>query len=157
MEICCSVKSLAGGTCGFSYREDRSLYLKSFACVIVKKTFQVTCGVASFQILKVKLILFCRVPVSQQIWTPSGFGPPYQTFLKASFVSYLVTDSICKLFYRCYFQSQDNISSIKVKQKNKQKKQPFRSNSTAFLIASRNVYARIRCEQTTAFELLRLL
>ena len=24
MEICCSVKSFAGGTCGFSYREDRS-------------------------------------------------------------------------------------------------------------------------------------
>ena len=24
MEICCSFKSFAGGTCGFSYREDRS-------------------------------------------------------------------------------------------------------------------------------------
>ena len=24
MEICCLVKSFAGGTCGFSYREDRS-------------------------------------------------------------------------------------------------------------------------------------
>ena len=34
---------------------------KSFPCVIVKKTFQVTCGVASFQIQKMKLILFCRV------------------------------------------------------------------------------------------------
>ena len=49
---------------------------KSFPCVIVKKTFQVTCGVASFQIQKMKLILFCRVPVSQRIWTPRGFGPP---------------------------------------------------------------------------------
>ena len=38
--------------------------LKSFPCVIVKKTFQVTCGVASFQIHKMKLILFCRVPAS---------------------------------------------------------------------------------------------
>ena len=45
-------------------------------CVIVKKTFQVTRGVASFQIQKMKLILFCRVPVSQRIWTPRGFGPP---------------------------------------------------------------------------------
>ena len=32
-------------------------YLKSFPCVVVKKTFQVTCRVASFQ-------LFCRVPAS---------------------------------------------------------------------------------------------
>ena len=37
---------------------------KPFPCVIVKKTFQVTCGVASFQIQKMKLILFCRVPAS---------------------------------------------------------------------------------------------
>ena len=34
-------------------------YLKSFPCVVVKKTFQVTCGVASFQ-------LFCRVPASSR-------------------------------------------------------------------------------------------
>lgn len=42
---------------------------KSFPCVIVKKTFHVTCGVASFQIQKMKLILFCRVPakISQQL------------------------------------------------------------------------------------------
>ena len=32
------------------------VYLKSFPSVIVKKTFQVTCGVASFQIQKMKLI-----------------------------------------------------------------------------------------------------
>ena len=37
------------------------------------------------------------------------------------------------------------------------KKQPFRSNSTAFIIASRTVYLRVRCEQTTAFELSKLL
>ena len=42
------------------------VYLKSFTCVIVKKTFQVTCGVASFQIQKMKLILFCRVPASSR-------------------------------------------------------------------------------------------
>ena len=35
-------------------------------CVIVKKTFQVTRGVASFQIQKMKLILFCRVPASSR-------------------------------------------------------------------------------------------
>ena len=67
-------------------------YLKSFPCIVVKMTFQVTCGVASFQIQKMKLILFCRLPVSQRswtpldldplvlicwrIWTPFGFGPP---------------------------------------------------------------------------------
>ena len=32
------------------------VYLKSFPSVIVKKTFQVTCGIASFQIQKMKLI-----------------------------------------------------------------------------------------------------
>ena len=37
-----------------------------------------------------------------------------------------------------------------------EEKQPFRSNPAAFIIASRTVYARIRCEQTTAFELLKL-
>ena len=42
-------------------------YLKSFPCIVVKKTFQVTCGVASFQIQKMKLILFCRLPVSSMI------------------------------------------------------------------------------------------
>ena len=36
----------------------------SFPCVIFKKTFHVTCVVASFQIQKMKLILFCRVPAS---------------------------------------------------------------------------------------------
>ena len=39
---------------------------KSFPCVIVKKTFHVTCEVASLQIQKKKLILFCRVPASSR-------------------------------------------------------------------------------------------
>ena len=39
---------------------------KSFPYVIVKKTFQVTCRVASFQIQKMKSILFCRVPASSR-------------------------------------------------------------------------------------------
>ena len=39
---------------------------KSFPRVIVKKTFYVTFGVASFQIQKMKLILFCRVPASSR-------------------------------------------------------------------------------------------
>ena len=34
--------------------------------MIVKKTFHVTCGVASFQMQKMKLILFCRVPASSR-------------------------------------------------------------------------------------------
>ena len=51
---------------------------ESFPCVIVKKTFQVTCGVASLQIKK--------MPLSERIWTPlaleprsksaNGYGPP---------------------------------------------------------------------------------
>ena len=41
-------------------------YLKSFPFIFVKKTFQVTCGVASFQIQKLKLILFCRLPASSR-------------------------------------------------------------------------------------------
>ena len=42
-------------------------YLKSFPCIVVKKTFQVTCGVASFQIHNMKLILSCRMPASSMI------------------------------------------------------------------------------------------
>ena len=57
----------------------------------------------------------------------SGYGPPFvdldpptKLSFWASFLSYLVTNSICKLFCWCSFQSQHNISSIKVK-KNKKK------------------------------------
>ena len=47
--------------------ETEVAYLKSFPCIVVKKkTIQVTCGVASFQIQKMKLILFCRLPVSSR-------------------------------------------------------------------------------------------
>ena len=41
-------------------------YLKSFPCIVVKKTFQVTSGVASFQIQRMKLILFCRLRASSR-------------------------------------------------------------------------------------------
>ena len=41
-------------------------YLKSLPCIVLKKTSQVTRGVASFQIQKMKLILFCRLPVSSR-------------------------------------------------------------------------------------------
>ena len=47
---------------------------KSFPCVIVKKTFQVACGVASFQFQKMKLILFCRVPASSLTDQVSALG-----------------------------------------------------------------------------------
>ena len=66
MEICCSFKSFAGGTCGFSYREDRSCISQVVPLHNCKKTFQVTRGVASFQIQKMKLILFFRLPVSSR-------------------------------------------------------------------------------------------
>ena len=42
-------------------------YLKSFPCIVVKTTFQVTCGVERFQIQKMKLVLFCRLPVSADL------------------------------------------------------------------------------------------
>ena len=43
---------------GFVIEKTEVAYLKSFPCVVVKKTFKVTCRVASFQIQKMKLILF---------------------------------------------------------------------------------------------------
>ena len=51
---------------GLVIEKTEVVYLKSFPCVIVKKTFQVTCGVASFQIQNMKLILFCHVPASSR-------------------------------------------------------------------------------------------
>ena len=50
---------------GLVVEKTEVVYLKSFSCVVVKKTYQVTCGVASFQIQK---IVACRCH--------SGFGPP---------------------------------------------------------------------------------
>ena len=49
---------------GLVIEKNEVAYLESFPCMVVKKTFQVTCGVASFQIQKMKLILFCRLPAS---------------------------------------------------------------------------------------------
>ena len=57
------------------------------------------------------------------------FGPPYQTFLLSILLSYLVTNSICKLFCRCSFQSQHNISSIKVKKNNNSRVVPILPHS----------------------------
>ena len=51
---------------GLVIEKTEVVYLKSFPCVVVKKTFQFTCGVASFQTQKIKLILFCRVPTSSR-------------------------------------------------------------------------------------------
>ena len=99
---------------------------------------------------------FAQMP--QWIWTLRGFGSPFADLdsptklsFWAPFVSYLVTNSICKLFVDVLFNH-----NTKFLNKGKEK-QPFRSNSAAFIIASRSVYARIWCEQTTAFELLKLL
>ena len=49
---------------GLVIEKTEVVYLQSFSCVVVKKTFQVTSRVASFQIQKMKLTLFCRVPAS---------------------------------------------------------------------------------------------
>ena len=51
---------------GLVVEKTEVVYLVSFPCVVVKKTFQVTRGVASFQTQKMKLILFCRVPTSSR-------------------------------------------------------------------------------------------
>ena len=58
----------------------------------------------------------------QRIWTPRGFGPladmdpPSQIWTPLSNFPFVY--SICKLFCRYSFQSQHDISSIKVKKKN---------------------------------------
>ena len=52
--------------------------------------------------------------------------------------------------------NNDALTTCKAINKGKEK-QPFRSNSAAFIIASRTVYARIKCQQTTKFKLLKLL
>ena len=63
----------------------------------------------------------------------------------------MVTNSIWKLFVDVLFS--DNTTFL-----NKDKeKQPFCSISAAFLIASRTLYVGIKYEQSTAFELLKLL
>ena len=51
---------------GLDIEKTEDAYLKSFPCIVVKKTFQVTCGVASFQIQKINLILFCGLPASSR-------------------------------------------------------------------------------------------
>ena len=95
------------------------------------------------------------MPVSQRIWAPlRRFGPSYQTFLLSILCIILVTNSICKLFVDVLFNHNTTFLNKGKKKTNKQKnKQPFHSNSTAFIIVSHTVDARIRCEQTTAFEL----
>ena len=41
-EICCSFTSFAGGTFGIAIEKTDVAYLRSFPCVVVRKTFQVT-------------------------------------------------------------------------------------------------------------------
>ena len=56
MEICCSFKSFAGGTCGFSYREDRSCISQVVPLHSCKKD------------ISSHFILFCRMPASSRRW-----------------------------------------------------------------------------------------
>ena len=92
------------------------------------------------------------VHIHSRMWTLlRRFGPPTKLSFQASFVSYLVTNSICKLFVDVLFNHNTTFLN-----KGKEK-QPFRSNSAAFIMASRTAYTKIRCEQTTAFELVKLL
>ena len=61
-EICCSFKSFAGGTFGYSYREDR----RCISQVVPLRS----CKKRHFKLLaeiqKLKLILFCREPASSR-------------------------------------------------------------------------------------------
>ena len=41
---------------GLVIEKTEVVFLKSFPCVVVKKTFQATCGVVSVQMQKIKLI-----------------------------------------------------------------------------------------------------
>ena len=51
---------------GLVIEKTEVVFFKSFPCVVVKRTFQATCGVASFQMQKMKLIWFCREPASSR-------------------------------------------------------------------------------------------
>ena len=92
-------------------------------------------------------------PVSQRIWTPlPRFGTPLPNFPFKHRLYHIWWRILFSSFLSMFFSITTQRSSIKAK-----KHQPFRSNSVAFIITSRTVYARIRCEQTTAFEPLKLL
>ena len=41
---------------GLVIEKTEVVFVKSFPCVVVKRTFQATCGVVSFQMQKMKLI-----------------------------------------------------------------------------------------------------
>ena len=58
---------------GLVIEKTEAAYLKSFPCVVVKKTFQITCGIASFQIQKIKLIL-SYLPPCAKLRVPSDLG-----------------------------------------------------------------------------------
>ena len=65
MEICCSFKSFAGGTFGYSYREDRRCISQVVPLRSCKK------DISSYLQRSSQLILFCREPASsrrQKIW-----------------------------------------------------------------------------------------
>ena len=93
----------------------------------------------------------------------SGYGPPFtdldQTLPNFPFKHPLyhiwLHNSICKLFVDVLLNHHTTFLDKGKNKKIKKKHWPFRSNSTAFIIASCTVYARIRYEQTTAFELLK--
>ena len=108
------------------------------------------------------------IPVSQRIWTPrsksaNGYRPPFADLDPPPLPNFPFKHPLYHIWSLILFASFLSMflsittqhSSIKVKQI--QKKQPFRSNSTAFIIASSTAYASIRCEQTTAFESLKCL
>ena len=97
--------------------------------------------------------------------TPRGFGPrsksvsgygPLFADLDPSYPTFVLSIvCILILFFKRFVDVLFHHNTTFL---NKGKeKQLFRSNSAAFIIASRTVYARIRCEQTTAFELFKLL
>ena len=96
-----------------------------------------------------------------RIWTPrsksaSGYGPPFADLNPLPNFPFKHHTWSLILFASFFVDVLFNHNTTFLN-KGKKKNQPFRSNSTAFSTASRTVYARIRCEQTNEFELLKFL
>ena len=90
------------------------------------------------------------VQIRQQIWTPlRRFAPPTKLsfWYRLYHIWYLI---LFGSFLSTFFSFTTQHSSVKIK---------INSHSVPILphLAIRTVYARIKCEETTAFELLKLL
>ena len=65
-EICCSIESFAGGTCGFSHREDRSCISQVVPLHSCKKDISSHLRSCKFSDPENEVDLICRVPASSK-------------------------------------------------------------------------------------------